>query len=162
MHEALTGPYEFPAVLAVLGLLTVLLASTRGRSAAKERTRRLLRLGYGGAGLLALSLGLWLGGQHAMAFWAVSWSAEDAAIVLDRPLPLGDVRLQAEEIEYVAEVSAPERTLSGVSRVSRFEVKLTSGDRYMSVPMRDEGQLDPWRRSLAAADGGRLQKFRIR
>ena len=162
MNEALSGPYEFPAVLALLGLLAVLLGSTRGRSARKERTRRILRWGYGGAGLLALAMGLWLVGQHAVAFWAVSWSPEDAAIVLDRPLPLGDVRLEAEDIEYVAEVSTPERTLSGKSRVSRFEVKLTSGDRYMSVPVKDEGQLDPWRRSLAAADGGRLQTFRIR
>jgi hypothetical protein len=156
----LDGPYELPALILVLGLLAVLLASMRGRSA-KPRRRQAARVAYGIAGGLAVLLALGLGVQHARSFWSAEWDPHTAEIVLDRPLPLADVRVPAARIDFVAEVSAPERTLAGMQRRVRFEVRLDDGHSYRSTPFLAGKALDPLRRHLAAANGGRLQQFLV-
>lgn len=154
----LTDPYELPAALTVLGLLAVLLASLRGRTAAPRR-RRVLRWGYGIAGGLAIVMGLGFGVQHARAFWSAEWHGATSEITLDRPFPMSDVRLPARRIDFVSEVSAPERALTGVERVVRFEVRLINGESYRSTPFRGPQDLDGLRRTLAAANEGKLQRF---
>jgi hypothetical protein len=154
------GPFELPALVLVLGLLAVLLASMRGRTA-ELRRRRSLRWTYGLAGGLAVVLGLGLGVQHASAFWSAEWDPVSGEILLDRPLPLSDVRVPAERIDFVSEVSAPERTLGGVQRRVRFEVRLDSGKSYRSTPFFADESLDGLRQELATANDGRLQQFLI-
>lgn len=160
MAPFLSDPYELPAVLALLGLLTGLLASMRGRNAPVHR-RRPLRWAYALAGSLALVLGLGLGVQQARSFWDATWDAEREQILLERPFPLGDVRIPSERIDYVSEVSAPERTLAGVQRVVRFEVRLQDGSGYRSAPFVAGDRLPATRRALAFANEGRLQRFLI-
>jgi hypothetical protein len=154
-------PYELPAALTVLGLLAILLASLRGRTALPQRRRR-LRWCYGVVGALAIAMGLGVGVQHARAFWSAEWDGQTSQIRLDRPFPMSDVHLPARRVDYVSEVSAPERSISGVRRVVRFEVRLHNGDSYRSTPFRGTEELDGLRRTLAAANGGRLQQFLIK
>ena len=156
----LMDPYELPAALTVLGLLAALLASLRGRTAVPGR-RRVLRWSYGIAGSLAIVMGLGIGVQHARAFWSAEWHGATSEITLDRPFPMSDVRLPARRIDFVSEVSGPERALTGVERVVRFEVRLNNGESYRSTPFRGARDLDGLRRTLAAANDGKLQRFLI-
>lgn len=152
-------PYLVPALLLLTGLMGLLLASIRGRNA--SRRRLLLRAGYSALAAVALLTALVMGAHRASLFWEITWQGENQTLVLDRPLPMGEVRIDASEVADVLEFSAVEHSLTGDRRAVRFQVRTRTGEDYWSPPLFGEQAVSRTRLTLLNATKGRLQRFMV-
>ncbi len=152
-------PYLVPAILLAAGLLILLIASVRGRTA--ERWRRLLRIGYGTAAVATLMLGTGMAVQRAPLFWGIEWNESQQTLRLERPLPLGAIEIPGDDVKSVMEFSNTERSLTGQTRITRFLVETKSGDSYWSAPLYHRSGAESTRLALLWATRGRLQRFQV-
>ncbi len=152
-------PYFVPAILVLLGLVVLLLASVRGRS--QSRLRHVLRWGYGIAAVSCLLLGSALAYQRAPLFRAVAWESTSETLLLERPAPYGVLRVAQSEVLTVTEMASTETSISGPRRVHRFQVRTKDGGSYWSAPLYERETTDRARGQLLFATNGRLQRFSV-
>jgi len=152
-------PLLVPALLLLTGLLGLLLASIRGRTA--TRRRRWLRAGYSLLAAVAILASLGMATYRAQLFWAITWNGGSETLVLDRVSPLGEIRVPRSEVTAITEFSTPERSLSGPRRAVRFVVRTRSGENYWSAPLYSQVAIDATRLALINATRGRLERFLV-
>ncbi|HHN75524.1 MAG TPA: hypothetical protein ENK10_09875 [Acidobacteria bacterium] len=152
-------PYLVPALLLLTGLAGLLLASIRGRSAATRR--RMVRATWALLAVIAMVASATMAFHRSQLFWEITWQEQSSTLVLDRPLPLGQVRLDRSEVMSVTEFSAVERSVTGKRRAVRFQVRTKDGDSYWSAPLYGQSAVDTTRLALLNATRGRLQRFLV-
>ncbi len=152
-------PYLAPAILLAAGLLILLLASVRGRTA--HRWRRVLRASYATAAAATMLMGSGMALHRAQLFWGIHWDENQATLTLRRPLPLGQIELPGTQVKSVTEFSNTEHSLRGPLRVTRFEVRTKSGERYWSAPLYHREEAAQARNALLWSTKGRLQRMQV-
>jgi hypothetical protein len=153
-------PLLFPGLLLLCGLGGSLMASLRGR-ALWPHGRRVAVAGYIVLAIVGFVTGGVALGYRAQLFWGARWEENRNELVLERLGPLGEIRIDCDDVERVTEISAPERTISGPRRAVQFVVRTRSGQSYWSAPLYRRGRADSARETLVAAAGPRLERFLI-
>ncbi len=154
-----TNPYVYPGVLLLVGLLALLMVKVRTRIA-PARWPRLVVGAYGLLVVAALAAGAGVLVAHGQLFWGVHWDAASHELVLERMLPLSEVRIPRADLASVTEFAAPERTVLGPRMALQFIVQTKSGASYWSAPVYRNAAATNTRSTMIAA-GPRIDHLTV-
>jgi hypothetical protein len=151
-------PYLVAAVLLISGLFALLLASFRRRTKPERAWVSRLHVIVATVAILLCAHSAY---RSSSLFWSASWDADARTLVLERPGPFGTVHLEADDVDRVVEIAAPERSVTGLRARVHFEVWTTSGEIFRSAPAYERQRADRARDVLVAAADQRLERLLI-
>lgn len=151
------SPYGLPGALLAGGLMLMLFASIRLRLRSKRALARI----HAVVACLAIASAMAMGAYRAQLFWSATFDTETGALVLQRPVPMGEVTIPAHAIERITEVMGPARTWRGTEVRVAFQVHTRDGRSYWSAPTTFAREATRTRATLQTASKGRVERFRI-
>jgi len=153
-----SDPWLTPAVLLLCGLTASLVLGREHRRSRGWR-RAVVVATYGLVVSFAFAAAGTMVAHRLTLFWGAHYEDDGRTLVLERLVPLPDVRLPVDEVAAITEFAVPEHSLRGPRRSVRFRVQARDGRAWWSAPIYLRSRADRARRVLIAATDNRLERF---
>jgi hypothetical protein len=163
-----SNPVVLPAVLLLFAAGAIALARRRRRkpaivgprlqSAARAIGRAVI-VGYLIIAVTSVGLAGFVVLERWQLFYGAHWLEPGHTLALERWGPIPDVSVARGDVLSVTEMSYPERTMFGHSRVIQYSLLMRSGKIYWSRTFADGRETDSMRELLLELSDRRMSRF---